>query len=144
MNILLAEDNEDDVLLLRTVLKKARGAVSIHVTKDGDETIRYLKGDGDYSNRQKHPFPALLLLDLKMPRKNGFEVLEWIRTQPALNPLPIVVLTSSDLKEDIEKAYQFHVNSYLSKGPLAQSPEVFAGVLDYWWNYNEIPKSKET
>jgi len=139
MNVLLAEDNENDVLLLRSVLKKARGNVSLHVARNGEEAIQYLQGEGAYADREKFPLPSLLLLDLKMPKKNGFEVLQWIRTQPALNPLPIIVLTSSDLKEDIQQAYQYHVNSYLSKAPLARSPEVFAGVLEYWWNCNETP-----
>ena len=76
MNILLAEDNDNDVLLLRQALRTANPAISLHVARDGEQTIRYLKGEGPYADREKFPFPSLLLLDLKMPRKNGFEVEE--------------------------------------------------------------------
>jgi CheY-like chemotaxis protein len=143
MNLLLAEDDDNDVLLLRTLLKGTQD-ITLHVVNNGDEAIRYLNGEGRYADRAEFPFPHLLLLDLKMPKKNGFDVLQWIRSQPHLNPLPIVVLTSSQLETDLKMAAAYHVNSYLSKAPLAQSPEVFRNVLSYWWQYNETPKLNPT
>src|ERR1051325_881269 len=94
--ILLADDGEDDVTLVRRAFKKAGLLNPLQVVKDGDEAIAYLKGEGAYRNRLEVPLPDLLLLDLKMPRKNGFEVLQWIRAQPSLSALRVVVLTSSE------------------------------------------------
>src|ERR1051325_11431606 len=89
--ILLAEDREDDVLLIRRAFKKAHLLNPLHVVHDGEEAIAYLKGEGQYANRAEYPLPALLLLDLKMPRRDGFDVLTWIRQEPGLSALRVVV-----------------------------------------------------
>src|SRR2546426_3282265 len=104
--ILLAEDSETDILLTRRAFAKAKLLNPLHVVRDGVEAIAYLKGDGQYSNRDEYPLPDLLLLDLKMPHKNGLEVLDWIRQQPSLRALRVVVLTSSDQARDVNMAYQ--------------------------------------
>src|SRR5438477_3383302 len=85
--ILLAEDAEDQVVLVRRAFAKAQLLNPVHVVPNGEEAIAYLQGTGKYANRDEYPLPCLLLLDLKMPRKNGFEVLEWIRQQPGLSAL---------------------------------------------------------
>ena len=113
--ILLADDGEDDVTLVRRAFKKAGLLNPLQVVKDGDEAIAYLKGEGAYRNRLEFPLPDLLLLDLKMPRKNGFEVLQWIRAQPSLSALRVVVLTSSEEVVDVNRAYQLGANSFLVK-----------------------------
>src|SRR5205085_6420287 len=92
--ILIAEDREDDVLLIRRSLEKAVVPNPIQIVRNGEETIAYLTGEGKFANRDEYPLPGLLLLDLKMPRTDGFEVLSWIRQQPGLRALRVIVLTS--------------------------------------------------
>src|SRR6185436_2235354 len=113
--ILIAEDNEDHVILLRRALQKGALLNPIFVVNDGEETVAYLKGEGKYADRYEYPLPALLLLDLKMPKKNGFEVLEWIRQQPGLRRLRVVVLTTSDSPDDIDRAYELGANAFMVK-----------------------------
>ena len=113
--ILLAEDNEDEVVLLRAVFEKARIANPLHVVTDGEEAIAYLKGEGPYADREQHPLPGLLLLDLKMSRIDGFQVLAWIRQQPWLKGLRIIVLTGLYDLHNVNKAYQLGAHSFLVK-----------------------------
>jgi CheY-like chemotaxis protein len=113
--ILLVEDDPDDVLLMQRAFSRARLANPLRVVRDGEEAIRYLSGQGIYKARDKYPVPLLLLLDLRMPKKNGFEVLEWIRDQPEHNDLPVVVLTSSAEQPDAIKAFKLGASSYLVK-----------------------------
>src|SRR6266480_2789801 len=103
--ILLAEDREDDIVILRKAFAQTDFPGSLFVVRDGDEAIAYLEGATPYGNRAEYPLPALLLLDLKMPRKSGFEVLAWIREQPGLKRLPVVVLSSSNQNPDINRAF---------------------------------------
>src|ERR1043166_2138473 len=103
--ILLAEDNEDDVLLIQRAFRQVGLLTPPYVVRDGEEAIAYLKGAGHYANRDRYPFPELLLLDLKMPRKNGFDVLGWIRSDLGLSPLRVVVLTTSEDLRDVNEAY---------------------------------------
>src|SRR5258708_29079097 len=113
--ILLAEDREDDIVLIRRSFSKAYITNPLLVVRDGDEAISYLEGMGKYSNREEFPLPDLLLLDLKMPRKDGFEVIRWLRKHPTLKALPVVVLTSSNDIRDVNTAYQLGANSFLVK-----------------------------
>src|SRR3954466_119132 len=113
--ILVAEDDEDYVILIRQVFQKAHIPNPIHVVWNGEEAIWYLKGLGKYANRDEFPLPDIFLLDLKMPRVNGFEVLKWVRSQPSLAALRILVLTSSDEIRDVNEAYQLGANSFLVK-----------------------------
>ena len=113
--VLIAEDGENDVELLRRSFRQAGLDVPMHVVPDGEACIAYLSGVEKYGNREEYPLPDLLLLDLKMPRTNGFEVLKWIKTQPSLAALRVVVLTSSERIRDINLAYQLGANSFLTK-----------------------------
>jgi CheY-like chemotaxis protein len=139
--ILLAEDSETDILLTRRAFAKANLLNPLQVVRDGAEAIAYLKGEGPYSNRAEYPLPALLLLDLKMPGKNGLEVLQWIRQQPSLRGLRIIVLTSSDQARDVNLAYQLGANSFLIKPVdfehFVQVSEVLKG---YWLWMTEAPE----
>src|SRR6266571_2145651 len=138
--ILLAEDQEDDILLIRRAFNKANLLNPLHVVCDGEETIAYLKGEGRYANRAEYPLPALLLLDLKMPRKNGFEVLEWIRQQPTLSGLRVVVLTGSTEIRDVNRAYQLGANSFLVKPvEFDQFVSVIRAVGGYWLWMDRAP-----
>ena len=87
----------------------------MHFVRDGQEAINYLEGEAAYEDREQYPLPDLMLLDLKMPRLNGFDVLSWLRQQPGLKRLLVTVLTSSDHPNDINRAYDLGVNSYLVK-----------------------------
>ena len=108
--ILLAEDREDEVLLTRRAFREANVLNPMQVVPDGEEAIAYLEGKGKYANREEYPLPGLLLLDLKMPRKDGFEGLERIRHQPDLKAWRVVVLTASDHIADVNRAYQLGAN----------------------------------
>jgi len=138
--ILLVEDDPNDVLLIRRAFRKSDVANPIQVVGDGEEAIAYLSGRGPYADRERTPLPVLLLLDLKLPRKSGFEVLEWLRQQPGLKRLPVAVLTSSAETPDVNRAYDLGANSYLVK------PVRFEGLLRmvqtlnlYWLIINEKP-----
>jgi CheY-like chemotaxis protein len=113
--ILLAEDDSDDVLFIGMAFEKAGFAIPMAVVSDGAQAIDYLKGDGLYSDRSRFPKPTLMLLDLKLPRASGFEVLEWIRHRPEWIALPIIILTSSISDADMKRAYDLGANFFLSK-----------------------------
>ncbi|WP_193197456.1 response regulator [Nostoc sp. MG11] len=138
--ILLAEDDSNQVLLIRRALRKANLTQPLQVVTNGEAAISYLCGEGDYADRKSYPLPMLVLLDLKMPRKSGFEVLEWLRQQPELKRLPVIVLTTSKEKTDIHKAYDLGVNSYLVKPVAFNDLTAMVKLLDdYWVNLNQQP-----
>ena len=130
--VLLAEDSENDVLMFRRAARRAKFSQPLHVVTNGEEVVAYLKGEGRFSDRAQYPLPGLLLLDLKMPRMNGFEVLQWVRQQPQFTALQVVVLSSSDEIRDINRAYQLGANSFLVK-PL--SFDEFVGMLEALRSY---------
>ncbi|HYE30748.1 MAG TPA: response regulator [Methylomirabilota bacterium] len=140
--ILHVEDDPNDVLLLQRACKKAGLNVQIEAVGDGDKAVNYLSGVEPYSNREQHPLPTLVLLDLKMPRRSGLEVLAWIRAQPALRRLLVAVFTSSKHDEDINKAYELGANSYLVK-PVGFDAlvELMKMVNQYWFTINERPSA---
>jgi CheY-like chemotaxis protein len=113
--ILLAEDSEDDVYMLRRAFQQAGIELPLQVVADGEQAIAYLTGQGKFANRAEFPLPDLFLLDLKMPRLNGFEVLAWLRQHPTLAPLRTVVLTTSEEIRDVNRAYAMGANSFLTK-----------------------------
>jgi CheY-like chemotaxis protein len=132
-HILLVEDNLDDIILTRRAFKKAGLTASLWVVEDGELALDYLAGTGAYRNRDRHPWPALVLLDLKLPKKPGLEVLRWVRAQPKMKDLPIVVLTSSRQLEDIERAYALGANSYLEKPVDLESLQKLVSALHLYW-----------
>lgn len=113
--ILLIEDNDDDVLLICRGFKRSGISTPLQVLSDGEQAIAYLSGGGIYADRRHFPLPALILLDLRLPKKSGMEVLEWIKRSPGLRRLPVVVLTSSREHSDVHRAYDLGANSYLLK-----------------------------
>lgn len=113
--ILLAEDDENDIFLMGRAFDRAELPNPLFVVRNGQQVIDYLAGTGDYADREKHPLPGLVLLDLKMPWMDGFDVLKWLRTHSRFDTLPIVVLTSSKLQVDVDKSRQFGVYDYRVK-----------------------------
>lgn len=113
--ILLVDDNPHDVVLIRLAFQRAGIADAIQLVGDGAEAMRYVRGEGKYGDRQHHPLPTLILLDLKMPQTSGFEVLRWIREQPGLENVVVIVMSGSKYDQDIERAYALGANSYLVK-----------------------------
>ncbi len=113
--ILYVEDEESDVLLLRLALKRSGLPCLLRLAVDGVEAIDYLAGTGPFADRSQNPLPCAVLLDLKLPRKSGFEVLEWIRRQPALAALPVVIYTSSTSDADRDRARELCALDYTVK-----------------------------
>ena len=137
--ILLAEDDPNDVILFQRALERASlSAGWLNVVRDGEEAISYLSGQGSFADRGRYPLPSLLLLDLKMPRKSGLEVLSWLRKQPSLRCLIVVILTSSNNSEDIRLAYEAGANSYLVKPvDFTAMVEMIRAASSYWLQMNE-------
>ncbi len=113
--ILLVDDNPHDVVLIRLAFRKAGIIDAIRLVKDGVEAIHYLQGSGLYADRQMHPPPTLVLLDLHMPQASGFEVLLWIRKQLFLKDLKVVVMTGAKDDRTVQRAYDLGADSYLVK-----------------------------
>jgi len=125
--ILLAEDDENDVALMGRAFKQAAVPNPLFFVNNGQEVVDYLAGKGKYAERAKYPMPRLLLLDLKMPWMDGFDVLAWLRGQEKFNALPVVVLTSSKLQKDIDRSRELGVYDYRVK---PQSFEDLVRLLD--------------
>ena len=140
--LLHVEDDSNDVLLLQRAIRRAALPIAALSVGDGEAAVAYLNGDGVYGDRRQYPMPELVLLDLKIPRKSGLEVLSWIRAHPRLGRLPVTVLTSSRHERDMEQAYDRGANSYLVK------PVGFDALLEmtrlvsaYWFSLNQRPAS---
>jgi len=136
---LVAEDNENDVVLLRHAFTKARLTIPMQVVRDGKEAIDCLKGC-----QASGTFPSLLLLDLHMPKYDGFEVLQWIREQPGLRRMVVIVFTTSTLPADKNRAYDLGTNAYLTK-PMDTDglAELMKTLHDFWVKFNECPSCHE-
>ncbi len=138
--ILQVEDDRNDVFFLEHAFKTAGITHPLRVARDGQEAIDYLSGAGEFSDRVRNPLPCLILLDLKLPRKDGFEVLEWVRQQPNLRQLPVIVLTSSGRASDVDRACHLGANSFLVKpSQLKERVELAKLLKDYWLHYHRMP-----
>ena len=140
--VLIAEDNDADVLTIRRAFKQLGFPLILKVVENGADAIAYLKGDGDFGDRSHYPVPDLLLLDLKMPGTNGFEVLQWVREQDdEIGSLRVVVLTTSDAIKDVNRAYQLGANSFLTK-PLnfTEFKDCLDAIARYWLCVNQRPE----
>jgi len=141
--ILLVDDNVDDLMLLRMAFQKAEFKNQLHIVHNGEEAIAYLQGEGAYSDRNKHPLPAVMLLDLNMPMKNGFDVLAWARAQPAFKRLSIIILTASVRTEDVERAFDLGASSYLVKPSQIEALIEMIRCLHDWLEINHFPPLNE-
>lgn len=113
--VLHIDDDPNDTTLLQAATRKAGLNLALKNAEDFEKAIDYLSGKGAYADRSAHPLPRLILLDLKMPRATGFEVLRWIRGNPSLAQIPVIVLSGSELQDDVRRAYVGGANSYLVK-----------------------------
>jgi CheY-like chemotaxis protein len=113
--ILIVEDEENDAMLLKLAFKKNNILNPLHWVRDGLEAIAYLNGEGVYANHDLYPFPEVLIVDLKMPRMSGLELLRWIRDHTAYKVIPTIIMSSSRQDSDIEKAYELGANTYMIK-----------------------------
>src|SRR5262249_5285838 len=126
--------------LLRMAFKRADVTAPVSFVKDGAEAIAYLGEQTSSAEPTRHPLPTMFLLDIKMPRIDGFEVLEWVRCQPGLKRMVVIVLTASELRVDVNRAYDLGANSYLVKPTGADGLEHLARSLrQYWVDCNRYP-----
>ncbi len=131
--ILYVDDDDNDVLLLKHALRCAKLSFDVQVVSDPEKAAAYLGGQGIYSDRQRYPLPAMVLLDLKMPRMHGLEILAWIRNQPRFRHLVVIVLTASNHAPEVNRAYELGANSYLIKPvELAELVQIVRGMSTYW------------
>jgi CheY-like chemotaxis protein len=131
--ILLVDDDEDDIILTRRAFERMRIGNPLQVASNGETAIEYMSGKGEFHDRAKHPLPTLILLDVKMPRKGGHEVLQWLKSQPQLKRIPVVMLTSSKDPVDVNRAYDLGVNSYLVKPLSFDGLNEIARTLNLYW-----------
>jgi CheY-like chemotaxis protein len=138
--VLYVEDEEDDVFFMQMAFKSAGLPNPLSIVSDGREAIDYLSGAGKYMDRDRHPLPCLVLLDLKLPKKSGFDVLRWIRSHGLLSTMLVIVLTSSNHDRDIHTAYSLGGNAFLVK---PATPEELAAMVksigSFWLTLNRPP-----
>ncbi len=140
--ILQVEDDDHDVFFLAHAFKKAAITNPVQVDHDGQEAIDYLSGKGRFSDRSKFPLPCLIILDLKMPRRTGMEVLAWLRQESDLPPLPVIVFSSSAHRDDVDRAFVLGANAFVSKPSSVEERIRFAkSVKEFWLYFNEIQEA---
>lgn len=139
--ILLIEDDPADARLIQRAFQKAEIPLPVTRLPNGDDAVSYLAGDGPYENRRNHPLPAVIVLDIKLPRRSGFEVLSWLRSRKdPLRRIPVVMLTSSRHAVDVDRAYDLGANSYLTKPDTSDAlTNMLRAFNQYWFSYNEQP-----
>ena len=138
--ILQVEDDRNDIFFLEHAFKAAGITHPLRVARDGQEAIEYLSGAGEFANRAQYPLPCLILLDLKLPRKDGFEVLEWVRAEPNLRQLTVIVFTSSGRTADVDRAYHLGANSFVVKpSHLEERVELAKLIKSYWLRHHRMP-----
>lgn len=138
--ILQVEDSEEDVFLLAYAFRRAGIAHPVRVAADGQQAIDYLEGRGVFADRAQHPLPALVLLDLKLPIRTGLDVLGWIRGQPALRTMIVIVLSSSINEGDVRRAYELGANAFLVKPSDANLlADMCQAVKHFWLTHNQLP-----
>jgi CheY-like chemotaxis protein len=135
---LLAEDNKHDAFFLQSAFDQAGVLNRLQVVRDGAEAIAYLQGEGCYSNREEYPLPIIVLLDLYLPRRNGFDVLEWMRQQPDYQRTAVVFLTVSNRCEDAHHAWDLGANLYLTKPCTFDELVELTRCLQHWVRLNHF------
>jgi CheY-like chemotaxis protein len=131
--VLYAEDDENDAFLMERAFEKLKIPNPLKIVTDGKQAIAYLAGQAPFTNRTENPLPSLMLMDLSMPGRHGLEVLRWIKSQPSLSRMPVVVLTSSSQESDIHCSYLFGASGFLVKpGDPDELLSIIRGIQQYW------------
>jgi len=141
IEILLVEDNEDDVILTTLAFKRGKVSNNIHVAMDGVEALAFLRREGKYAAA---PRPDIILLDLNLPRMNGHELLEKIKTDPLFKAIPVIILTTSKAEDDIVKTYEHHSNCFISKPVVMEDfDKVIMTLEDFWFQIVRLPHTEK-
>lgn len=143
ITILMADDDEDDIMFAHNALKECRLANDFHSVRNGEELLDYLYRRGEYQKLADSPRPGLILLDLNMPLMDGREALEFIKADPDLRAIPVVILTTSSAEEDIYKTYDLGASSFITK-PVTFSAlvEIMRHMGRYWFEIVELPSKQ--
>jgi CheY-like chemotaxis protein len=140
--ILLVEDDDNYVRLIKDAFSKANIPNPLFVVWNGEEAIWYLEGKGKYANRDEYPLPDLVLLDIRMPRVDGFEVIKWIRRQPGLVALRVLMLTSSEEIREVNEAYRLGANSFMVKPNDFEDTKALGRLIsDFWLKASRSPET---
>ena len=138
--ILLVEDEESSAFLFQHTITELGILHPLQVAQDGREAMDYLEGNGRFADRTTFPIPSLIVLDLKMPRITGFEVLDWVRKQPELRRLIIIVMSASASESDVNRAYELGANAYIVKpSGMEKLGDVLRSIRDFWLTHNYPP-----
>ena len=141
LNILLVEDNPDHAELVRRNFESFQVVNFLHHVEDGEAAIEYIFGRGAFADRDRFPAPDLVLLDLRLPRVGGLEVLRQIKSHPSLHRTPVVVLTTSDAERDVAMAYEYHANSFMTKPvDFHRLSQLIKDLGFYWLAWNTNPQ----
>ncbi len=144
LTILHAEDDPNDVLLLKRAIARTGVEHRIFFVKNGEEALDYLRGKGPFADRSLYPFPTILIIDLKMPLKDGLEVLQWLNDHEECGIIPTIVLTSSSQPDDIRKCYNLGANAYFTKPNELEEWNEFCRVLLSYWRFAHVPDPPPT
>ncbi len=143
-SILLVDDDDNDIVLYQRAMQKAGVENPARFVTDGQEAIRYLSGSGAYQNRAEFPLPQLILTDLKLPLKSGLDLIAWLRQQPKLRRIPVLVLSSSANPGEIDRAYEAGANAFLVKpSGLEELVGLFGAIQHFWLRHNQPPRLRE-
>jgi CheY-like chemotaxis protein len=138
--ILLVEDDEDQIFFFERSLRNAGVLCPLKIVRDGEEAINYLTGHGPFADRERFPKPAVVLLDIKLPKVTGLEVLEWIQQNPDVRSFVVIICSSSALQSDIQSAYRLGASSYIVKPGTVDDQNAMAHSFKKWWlEHNKIP-----
>lgn len=140
LDILHVDDDVNDLIIIQAACRQAGLSVNTEAIDDGAKAISYLGGSGLHGDRERFPIPVVMLLDLKMPIRSGFEVLEWVRRQPEFKYLPIIIFTASNQEWDVKRAYDLGANAYVVKpNNLTGIVEAMKAIKVFWLKFNEQP-----